>query len=176
MDSKLPIALAFTALTVMLSSNAMAKDTGFYIGASIGGATVDAKEFDAGDIDFSSTDFAYKILAGYQFNGILAVEGGYRDFGSPKDNGVKIDPDGWDIYGVAGLPLGPIRLFGKLGGIAWETKSRFGDLSEKDDGFDLGAGVGLEFELFGLGLRGEVEYFDMLGDTWMYTLGGTFTF
>ena len=169
-------ALVFAALLMALSSTAVAKDTGFYIGASIGGATVDADAIDVDDINFSSTDFAYKLLAGYQFNGLLAVEGGYRDFGSPTDSGVKIEPDGWDIYGVFGLPLGPVRLFGKLGGIAWESKSQFGSLTDKDDGFDLAAGVGLELELFGLGLRGEVEYFDMLSDTWMYTLGATFTF
>lgn len=176
MNARQPVVLAFAALMALFSAAATAKDTGFYIGASVGGATVDAGNFDAEDIDFSSTDFAYKILAGYQFNGLLAVEGGYRDFGSPDEDGLKIAPDGWDIYGVAGLPLGPIRVFGKLGGIAWEAKSQFGDFSAKDDGFDLAAGVGLEIELFSLGVRGEVEYFDMLGDTWMYTLGATFTF
>ena len=55
------------------------------------------------------------------------------------------------------------RLFGKLGGIYGQSDTRIkGGIKYSNDGFDLGAGAGLEFELGSFGLRVEAEYFDAL--------------
>jgi len=45
-----------------------------------------------------------------------------------------------------------------------------------DDGFDFSAGAGVEIELGSFGIRGEVEYLDVLDETWLYSVGATFTF
>jgi len=175
---------SLVALSLAWSGTALAdaftKDAGFYIGGSVGSASVEVKE---SDIKFDEDDFAWKIFAGYQLNGWLAVEGGYVDFGAPDQtilgNKVEVDPWGLDAFAVAGIPLGPVRLFGKLGGIYWNADvdaTDFGVQEFDEDGFDIAAGVGLEVELFSIGIRGEVEYFDVEDDILMYSLGATFTF
>ncbi|MGE0624376.1 MAG: outer membrane beta-barrel protein [Pseudomonadales bacterium] len=172
-----PIGLMIGAL--LYTSAAMAKDDGFYIGASVGAASFQEKvDIDFEDIDdFDESDFAFKIFGGYQFNGLFALEGGYVDFGKPSNSDIEVDAYGLDAFAVVGIPLGPIRGFAKGGGIYWDAEATlFDEFEADDDGFDFAAGVGLELELFGLGVRGEVEYFDIADEVWMYTLGATFTF
>ena len=161
---------------LLYTSAAMAKDEGFYIGASAGAVTIKDKVSDISDITFDESDFAFKIFGGYQFNGLFALEGGYVDFGSPSGDGIEVDAYGIDAFGVVGIPIGPIRGFAKGGGIYWDGDASAFGFTANDDGFDLAAGVGLELELFGLGVRGEVEYFDFADEVWMYTVGATFTF
>lgn len=178
MKAKILIAL-FAAAGLIWSAGASAKDEGFYLGASAGVASVEVEE---SDVEFDESDFAWKVFGGYQFNGLFAVEGGYVDFGNPdKDYGdlignVDVDVTGFDLFGVVGLPLGPVRAFGKLGGVFWDADVNTDFGSGSDDGTELAAGVGLEFEIFGLGLRGEVEYFDVEDGIYLYTVGATFTF
>ncbi len=164
--------------SIFFASAAMAKDDGAYVGASLGLASFEEQDIDIDDIeDFDESNFAFKIFAGYQFNGFFAVEGGYVDFGNPSTDNIEVDAYGLDAFAVVGIPLGPIRGFAKGGGIYWEAETTAFDVFDvDDDGFDLAAGVGLELELFGLGIRGEVEYFDIADEVWMYSLGATFTF
>ena len=172
----------FVALFSLSAANALAKDTGVYIGASIGAASIKEKvDIDFDDLedldDFDESDFAFKIFAGYQFNGFFALEGGYVDFGKPAGSDIEVDAYGLDAFAVVGIPIGPIRGFAKGGAIYWDAEATVLDtFSADDDGFDFAAGVGLELELFGLGVRGEVEYFDFADEVWMYTVGATFTF
>ncbi len=171
--------LTLSVLLALASAPALAKDEGFYVGAALGGASIQQKNADFEDIDFpefDESDFAWKIFAGYQFNPIFAVEGGYRDLGAPTAGTAKVDPYGLDLFAVGGIPLGPIRGFGKLGGIYWDSDTKYDGLKSSDDGFDFAAGVGLEFELGSFAIRGEVEYLDILDETWMYTIGATITF
>jgi hypothetical protein len=165
---------------VLLSCQAVqAKDEGFYIGGSLGLATVQQSGTDPewGYFEIDDSDTAYKIFGGYQFSPIFALEGGYRNLGKPSSSAAKTELQGLDVFGIAGVPLGPVRIFGKLGGIYWDANTRIdGEKAGGKDGFDFGAGAGVEFELGSLGLRGEVEYFDVLSDTWMYSIGATFTF
>jgi len=147
---------------------ATAKDSGWYIGGSIGSATLEVDS-----VDFDENDFAWKAFGGYQFGSLLAIEGGYVDFGTPSDGPLKIDPYGLDAFAVLGLPLGPVRVFGKLGGVYWDVDTSNGG---SDDSTDLAAGVGLEIELASFGVRGEVEYFDALDGIYMVSIGATYTF
>jgi len=171
--------LVLMSLSLVVSAQAQAKDEGFYLGGSLGMATVQQSGTDPelGYFEIDDSDYAYKVFGGYQFSPIFAIEGGYRDLGKPSSRIAKTDLQGLDVFGIAGFPLGPLRVFGKLGGIYWDADTQIsGEKAGGEDGFDFGAGAGVEFELGSLGLRGEVEYFDMLSDTWMYSIGATFTF
>lgn len=173
------VTLALMVFMLMCAAQAQAKDEGFYIGGSLGAVTVQQSGTDPewGYFEIDDSDYAYKIFAGYQFTPIFALEGSFRDLGQTSSNTAKTDLQGLDVFGVAGIPLGPVRVFGKLGGIYWDADTLiYGENRDGKDGFDFGAGVGVEFELGSLGLRGEVEYFDLLSDAWMYSIGATFTF
>lgn len=172
--------LTVGAIYILLSCQvAEAKDEGFYLGGSLGLSTVQQNGADPewGYFELDDSDYAYKIFGGYQMSPIFAFEGSYRNLGKPSSNNVKTELKGLDAFALAGFPLGPVRIFGKLGGIYWDADTRIdGEKAGGRDGFDFGAGAGVEFELGSLGLRGEVEYFDVLSDTWMYSVGATFTF
>jgi hypothetical protein len=158
------------------ASAAMAKDEGLYVGGSVGSVSFEEDISDLEDIEFDENDFAFKIFAGYQFNEVFAIEGGYVDFGSPSNDDISVDSYGLDAFGVFGIPIGPIRGFAKAGGVWWDSDIDAFDFDESDDGVDLAAGLGLEIELGSFGVRGEVEYFDFASNVWMYTVGATLTF
>ena len=150
--------LAAILLGLLFSSAASAKDWGLYFGGSIGSGSVEIS-----DINFDEDDFAWKAFGGFTLGSWLGVEGGYVDINS--------DFTGFNAVGIAGLPLGPVRVFGKLGGIYWDS-----DIGASDDGFDPALGVGVEFSLFSIALRAEIEYFDALDDVYLATVGATWTF
>lgn len=192
----LPIRLPLIALSAALAFAPLTAtaDSGFYVGGSVGGATIEVDFGDTGIPDFPTEidedDTAYKLFAGYKFDlpGIdLGIEGGYVDFGKP-DFGVEVadvavdvelDPTGFNLWGIAGIEAGPIDLFAKLGYIFWDLEASVPGTSvdESDDGADIGYGVGVGFGLGPLQLRGEYEIYDIDdADLSMVSLGIAYQF
>lgn len=149
-----------TLSMLLFAGSALAgAESGFYLGASIGSASLDASD---NGFDIDDDDNGYKIYGGFNFGVVplidLAVEGGYVDFGSfgsgPGDN---VDVDAWTGFGLAGFKLGPIGLFGKMGMISWDTDYGIGS----DSGTDPAYGLGARFQLGSFALRAEYELFDL---------------
>lgn len=178
------------AVTLFSLSGAVfaGSESGLYVGASVGSASVDYTDSDpdVGDIDFDDDDVGYKIFAGYNLGMIpivdVAVEGAYVDFGEFKgdinnvgDN--KLEVTGWTLAALAGANLGPVGLFGKVGAINWD-----GDLdtslgSASDDGTDPLYGVGAKFQLMSIQVRAEYELFDLEdSDIDFFSVGAAWTF
>jgi hypothetical protein len=156
-----------TAGTVLAAALACAPayaggDSGFYIGAGIGQASADGDVDggEGGNISFDGHDTAYKLLAGYNFGIIplvdLAAELEYVDFGEPEDNDIKVDANAIAAFGVAGVNLGPVGLFGKVGGFTWDADVG----SSNDDGTDVAYGIGARFHIASFQIRAEYELFD----------------
>jgi opacity protein-like surface antigen len=162
------MSLAVMAGGLALSGNAAATDNGFYLGLGLGQSTVDA-DIDGGEggLSFDGNDLGYKVFAGWNFAILelvtLGVEAGYVDFGEPDDDGNDVEANGFDAFGVAGVQLGPVQVFGKLGMIAWDADGRFDDDSVSDDGTDLAYGVGAGLQFGSIGIRAEYEMFDIDG-------------
>lgn len=192
----LPIRLPLIALSAALAFAPLTAtaDSGFYVGGSVGGATIEVDFGDTGIPDFPTEidedDTAYKLFAGYKFDlpGIdLGIEGGYVDFGKP-DFGVEVadvavdvelDPTGFNLWGIAGIEAGPLDLFAKLGYIFWDLEASVPGTSvdESDDGSDIGYGLGVGFGLGPLQLRGEYEVYDIDdADLSMVSLGIAYQF
>lgn len=192
----LPIRLPLIALSAALAFAPLTAtaDSGFYVGGSVGGATIEVDFGDTGIPDFPTEidedDTAYKLFAGYKFDlpGIdLGIEGGYVDFGKP-DFGVEVadvavdvelDPTGFNLWGIAGIEAGPLDLFAKLGYIFWDLEASVPGTSvdESDDGADIGYGLGVGFGLGPLQLRGEYEIYDIDdADLSMVSLGIAYQF
>lgn len=161
--------LALVACTLPLAA---AADSGFYIGAGAGGATIEAELGDTGLPGLPSSidedDTATKFFAGYTFDlpAIdIAIEAGYVDFGEPDINfqagELTVDTTGVNVWGIATLNAGLIDVYGKLGLIAWEVDAEILGQSASDDGTDLGYGVGAAFGLGPLEIRGEYELYDL---------------
>lgn len=166
--------LAGAALFTLSSINAAAAESGFFMGGSLGTAAVEANVNDGIVLPdpapvFDEDDFGWKFLAGYDFAlsdaFSLGIEGGYVDLGSPSADVVTVpislDPTGLNLYGTAGVDIGPVGLFAKYGFIDWEVDGTIGGIDFKDDGNDPAYGVGVRFNLGSVEIRGEYEIFDI---------------
>ncbi|MBI2308001.1 MAG: porin [Rhodocyclales bacterium] len=135
------------AVLAMSSGIALAEGN-WYVGGSIGRASVDGQNVDkdvaallrddygATAVHSSSddTDTSYKLFAGYKFNKNFAIEGGYADFGrfkasaggvigTPVEIKGKIDSYAVFVDAVGSLPLNDsFSLFGKAGAAYTHTK------------------------------------------------------
>jgi hypothetical protein len=162
---------------LLAASPAMAVKPGFYLGGSVGGAT---SESDLSGTTYDDSDVAWKLFAGYHFLQFFAVEGGYRDLGSPSGNVLgddfKLETTGFDIAGLAGVPLGPVYLFAKVGALWWDSDLTVSGTKYPDDGTGYEAGIGLSIDFWKIQLRGEVEYLDAAEGVAMYTLGAAWRF
>jgi len=190
MGIKYIFASILLASVLLFSASVMAgSESGFYVGGSIGQATVKDKGQTPNneDFDFTEEDAGYKIFAGFNFGIIplidLAVEGSYVDFGKPSGTAadgstVEIDLVGWDAFGLAALTFGPFSVFGKVGLLSWDSDVNFDGNTGSDSGSDSAYGLGAKFILGPIALRAEYEYFDVneLDDLYMVSAGLSYTF
>jgi hypothetical protein len=172
MIRKFSVLLGVFAIFSTAAANA---DSGFYAGGGVGNAGVKLDFLDAGfDLpDFDEDDFAWKVMAGYNFDIIafdLGVEAGYVDFGQPAADvlgvGLAFETTGFNLSGVAGFDLGPLGVFAKLGYVSWDIKATLEAQglppeSVTDDGSDLTYGAGVRFGIGALEVRGEYEIYEI---------------
>ena len=168
-------------------------DSGFYLGGSVGDATIQATitEDTAGDIfAFDESDFAWKVFGGYTFDFAvfdLGIEGGYVDLGGSTfpfpgpSIGLNLDLDlsAWDVFGLIGVELGPIGVFAKAGVVSWDVDISPGDTGiSGDSGSDPAYGIGARFSVRSFEVRLEYEAFDIEGadDVYMLSAGLVWTF
>ena len=170
---------------------ANAADSGFYIGASVGQATLELPPDP--NVTFDENDTAWKLLAGYNwdlgtFN--VGVEAGYAYLGEPKIGdstaSIQYELGAFTGFGLAGFELGPVDLFAKAGVIAWDSEVRIDgsqvptvfQFSDTETGTDFAYGIGASWNIGKLGIRAEYEGFDITDtDTVsMWSLGLTYRF
>lgn len=181
---------ALASLVVAFAPFAAANaESGFYIGGSVGNATIEGNVSDPSlpsDFNFDESDFGWKAFGGYTFELLpvidLGIEASYVNLGSPSIDlnvgSLSLDTTGFSAFGVAGVGLGPLHVFGKLGVISWDVDvDAFGE-SFSDDGSDTAYGVGVSFGLGPVDVRGEYEIFDIsdVDDVTMLSVGLSWTF
>jgi len=173
------------AATLVPAISFAGTDSGPYVGAGIGQASVGDIEGDGSQIDFDGEDTAFKIFAGYNLGLIplldFAIEGGYVDFGKADDQvsgtTVETDANGWDLFGLVGGNIGPIGVFGKIGAVMWDGDVTAIGQSISDDGTDPAYGIGARLKFGSLEVRAEYELFDLdVADVDMISASGVWTF
>ena len=107
---------SFLAIPAVVFAGA---DSGFYVGAGVGDASVKEGDFDA-------SDSAYKIFGGYNIGFIPLV-----DFGNPSTSAGNVEVTGINAFGLAGLSFGPFGVFAKAGAISWDADSTFNSVSSR---------------------------------------------
>jgi hypothetical protein len=180
-----PIAASLAAALALAGLPAVAADNGVYLGGSVGQAGVEFDQAIEGfDADFDASATAFKLIAGWRFIDWLSVEANYVDLGSADDKvlGEKLESDvsGITLSAVGFLPAGPVDLFARIGAINWDADVEAPDLDIRgsDDGTDLTYGVGAQFRVWSLSVRGEYEIFDIADadSVDMFSIGVTWTF
>jgi len=182
-------ALLSTVLLAAAPFGSAMADSGFYLGGSIGSATVQADVtlpiLPVSD-EFDENDTGFKIFGGYNFGLLpvfdLGIEAAYTDLGNPSGNvlgePVSIDTTAFTAFGVASVGLGPIDLFGKAGFVSWDSTASVSGIDFDDDGTDAAYGLGLRFGLGPVSVRGEYEIFDIsdINDVYMVSVGVSWMF
>jgi OOP family OmpA-OmpF porin len=177
MNTKKAIATALLALGAPLTQAAtpapQPPESGFYLGAGIGHAT--AKDWchepalASGAARCDDKDTAWRLLAGYQFNRYLALEGGYHNLGKFQAlvAGAQTDikTTAWEAVALGILPIGGIvSAYGKLGAFRGETRGggTRNNLEERKASVTFGAGVQAHV-LSSFAVRGEWQRYPKLG-------------
>jgi hypothetical protein len=171
---------AFAALLGALAiPSAFAAETGLYIGGGIGRSTLNT---DLSTGAFDESDTAWKAFLGYHLGFIpiikASVEVGYRDLGNPAAAGSEVEVRGWDYAALAGIGLGPIELFGRLGQMKYDFRTSGVPSPTDTNGTANEYGVGLAFGIGALGFRAEYEKIlvDELDDARMASISVLFRF
>lgn len=160
-------------LTLGMTGTALAQN-GFYAGAGIGQATIDACE---GITHCDDEDTSWKIFGGWQLNQNVAFEAGWVDFGEVTGikggSAVSAEVDGWTLAAKGILPLNEqFSVFGKLGMISWDLKGGGAASGTDDDGTDLLYGIGAQYMFTDqVGLVGEWEWYDIDNDVDLLSVG-----
>jgi hypothetical protein len=152
-----------TALFIIVTTPAFAG--GIYIGGGVGSAAIEDSAANPAGTAFDESDNAFKIFGGYRFDWLpivsLSGEVGFRDLGKPNAGAVEYNVDGFDYAALAGLGLGPVELFARLGGMEYNLDKTIGGTKTSFDGSAPVYGVGARFTLFGIGVRAEYENIDI---------------
>jgi hypothetical protein len=175
--------LACAFVLLLASSTAWAgSDSGFYLGGSLGSSSLDVS---SGGVDLDNAT-SYKVFGGYNFGLVplvdVAIEGSYVNFGSAEGslgaNDAEAKVSGLDAFGLVGLSMGPVSLFGKVGAIYWDSEfSATGFQTEDDSGTDPAYGIGLQFQLLSIAIRAEYEIFALDEvDIGFASVGASYTF
>ena len=190
---KLVFAAPFLCAALAFFGSAQAAESGFYIGGSLGQATIKVPT-DIVDVpDFNEDDTGFKVYGGYNWNMALfnlGIEGGYIDFGSPAgslspDTQLNVEADGLNLVGLGGLNFGPFDIYAKAGWISWDASLSirgvdpgFGVGSLSDSGTDMMYGLGARVALGRFHIRGEWEEFDIedSDSVYMFSLGVAWQF
>jgi OOP family OmpA-OmpF porin len=148
--------LAAMLVLLALSSAAFAdEEKGFYLGAGVGQANVQADDIDdvgaiVAELDANATSF--KLFGGWRFSKNFAAELAYLDFGSPEEvlGGTQVETElsGVAPYAVGTIALGPVELFAKVGYLFYDLDvkaagQKIGSVSGGQDDFIFGVGAGV---------------------------------
>jgi len=180
-----PLSMIGMAAIFLTGLPAYSADNGFYVGGSLGQAGVEFDQaIDGLDADFDSSATAFKLIGGWRFIDWLSVEANYVDLGSADDKvlGEKLESDvsGVSLSAVGFLPVGPVDLFARIGAVNWEAdlEAPALDIRGSEDGTDLTYGVGAQFRVWSLSIRGEYEIFDIADadSVDLFSIGVTWTF
>jgi len=182
---------AFVTGALLAASPAMAaEDSGFYVGAGLGNFALSSEgiDIDYGDLqvntgrDFDGSDFAFKILGGWQLNKYIAFEAEYFDGGTPDDSfdfsyddgkivadgqlTIEADTTGWVLSALGIWPFGEsFNVFAKLGFVMWNVD---GKLRIKGSGTDIEGPFDIN-ESVSLGSEDGTDFAWGVGGTWNIT-------
>ena len=138
---------------------------GVYLGGGIGTANIKDSASNAGGTQFDESDGAYKAFGGYRFDLLpivsLSGEVGYRNLGKPHTAAAEYKTHGFDYAALAGVGLGPLEVFARLGGMQYKLDKTISGTKTSFDGSAPVYGVGARFSLFGIGVRAEYEQIDI---------------
>ena len=146
------------AAALAFSPTLLAAQPGAYLGAGVGGYTLDID-----DIDYDDSAALLRGFGGFRLNDNWAIEADYQRFLEAEDDFLGVDAElDFEGYGISVRPIIPlgnlIDLYGKIGWTWYDAEASAGGFAIDDSGDDFTWGGGVDFHLGDLlTLRGEVS-------------------
>lgn len=159
--------LCILALVGLMTTGLYGKQGGAYFGGALGQSFVktDIGELENTDLKLNENGFAFKLMAGVKMGSVLALEGGYRSFGTVKSKTGDVEFESnitaYDLHALGRLDLQLLELFAKAGYSFWDQKSMISRDEINDSGANFSWGFGAMLKLGGLGVRAEWERFEV---------------
>ncbi|WP_112479260.1 porin family protein [Vibrio variabilis] len=169
------------AVSALMATGAWANSTepGFYIGGGFGLTESKLETSDISGLPTIDGARSLRVYGGYQFNRIVALEGGYTNYGelSPKGaNDFKMTPSAFSLAANLGYSFdNGLRPFATLGLSRVSMEFKEGDQKQSDSATGFRYGLGLEYapqmvEGLAMRLAYEADAFNVdLGDPRTYT-------
>jgi len=200
MNKGMIVALALAPFFV--AGTASAAQEGLYVGVGAGQTTAKASTGPLlvstppdvfNTFHFDQDETGYKGFVGYNFLPWLGIEGGYVELGNPSQNWSagttsiqgEIDANGWEGFLVGYLPIGPVDLFAKVGGIASNIDLKLKDsvvgqptrhFSQSDSNGMWAYGGGVAYNFGHWSVRAEYEGYDVNKLDDLYLVSGSLTY
>ena len=131
------------------------KYNGFYVGAGLGSTTMDSSD-DYLISDAPTDGQTIKVLAGYQFSKVFALEGQYTKYSQIGNSVYSLSPTSFSLSANLGYSFdNGLRPFGILG-VSVLDLDESGQILQDDSSGALRVGLGLEYapvQLNGLAIR-----------------------
>lgn len=164
------LGVLLAAATAMNAAQAVEKP-GIYLG--VDGGQAKARKYCDNITNCDNSDTSLRAELGFQFTRVLGLELGYTSFGTLfKANNSNVnasqDADAWTASLLAGVPVGPLKLYGRVGAARYNLDSSGtvgGVPVENHNATKPYYGAGLEFDLsHNVMLRAEYQlYRDISG-------------
>lgn len=188
---------------LVLSTQVLAQDSPWYVGASIGQSDL-SDEVSAITANVDDEDTGYKLLVGYELMSNINIEVQYTDLGEVSVSGdagdtfssgttyeflrdnanIKAEGSSFGVSGLAKMQANDlVAILFRAGVQGWDvdysvSASDIASASLSDDGTNLFYGIGVEIATVGnIAIRGEYEVYDFNdGNVRLSSLGVVFKF
>ncbi|WP_353499587.1 porin family protein [Vibrio chaetopteri] len=169
------------AVSALMATGAWANSTesGFYIGGGYGLTESKLENQDVSAFPTIDGERSLRVYGGYQFNRIVALEGGYTNYGDLSHQslqGVKINPTAFSLAANLGYSFdNGLRPFATLGLSRVNMDVKYNGQKESDSATGFRYGLGLEYapqmvEGLAMRLAYEADAFNVdIGDPKTYT-------
>jgi hypothetical protein len=175
--------IVLIALLVTATGSATLHAQGsFYIGAGIGNTFFSDDYEDALNqvTEISENSTSWKIFVGAGITPNLALEGGYRDFGTIETNiaatAIESGSTAWDVALRGSIPIAFLEAFGKIGAMFLRNETTYNSLEAvyHSSNFMWGIGAGAKAGPIGIRLEWESMVVDIPDGLSMVSLGASF--
>ncbi len=133
-------------------------DGNWYVGGALSQAFVDQQGID-------DDDTGGKFFGGYKYNGYIAVEGAYYNFGDISNGASQLEIDGLSLAVVGLISVSEkISVFGKVGAHEWDVNNNGAIASQLNSNGDTDAfyGLGVDYAINeSWRIRGELKRYEV---------------
>ncbi len=170
----LALVLGIGTLATARTASAMDAEK-IYVGGNVGFSLVNS---DVKGFSLQDNDFAWKVLAGYDFSKNFGAQATYATLGHFTDSPASLELSGWTIEATGKYPLSTqFDAYAKVGGFFWNSTAAAAGVDAGASGTNITGGLGLRYNLDDkYGITGEWQRYASKQAVDFYSVGFQYRF